>query len=569
MIVSTSILLVVMGSAIILILSLYNQLSNNTRIHRYLQKHVKSIEEPVVCSLELNLYCPPQMKCCPQSIGATEVSRGQIPFVESKTMVGYNCLGASKGKYPVGECCNDMDGTGCSVGYICSAATAAATKEELTNAPHCSKDSSQRWVDNSGKTIEFNYDYMPRYHTCPAREYQSYAPFGLPIPTSAIKYHGRNLQEGFVGQLAYYTNKKSIHKYDTKIKTAIVTIHGSSRNSANYLCYMMRAVKDYVASVTSGSRLDVTTEQVSEEDYVVIAPWFMAPLDGEPASTSSLPFLQWDDENPIAHTFRYGAESLEVDGLTVSSFAAMDVLLETLCNKQSFPNLKNVVITGHSAGGQLVQRWGVSSNSWCFGVNNSNPHVKLVVVNPRSYAYLDGRRYFPTQIARGQDVFDPSFIIDDENINENKTTWELRELTLQEQEDCQEFNRYEWGLNENVELPAPYVINNIAAFEDVTNTKVFCRYASRDIVYLSGERDVEKLGDQICNEDGHQGPTRRQRSKRFYSSLQVIGQEIGYCRREEGDLNGDTIHERVVVYNVGHDHALMYISDEGQRVLFD
>ena len=541
-----------------------------------------SIEEPVLCSAELNLYCPPKMKCCPQYSSESVAIGRKLQFLENKSIVGYNCLAASKGKYPVGECCADIDGTGCSIGYACAAASSNNEHEnELLNIPHCRLDDSQHPLDNNGHVIEFQFDTMPRYHTCPARKYDDYKPFGLPIPTSVARRGGRKLvaneENEYLGQLAYYTNKKSLDVIDEKVKTAIVTIHGSSRNSSNYLCFMMRAVKDYIVSLTAKTHSKahsfnvmngVDSEPVSEDEYIVIAPWFLAPQDGTPEASTKLPFLQWDDEKPIAHTFRYGAESIQVDGSTVSSFAAMDVLLETLCSKQSFPNLNKIVITGHSAGGQFVHRYGISSSSWCLDTNenDSHPRVRLVAANPRSYAYLDQRRYFLTDTVGEDMLYDPVFVLD--NHDGQNQVLELRDLNTHELDDCPEYNSYEWGLVDNADLPAPYIRSNLDLFDDV-NDEVFCRYAARDVIYLSGERDLEKLGNQICNEDGYQGPTRRQRSERFYSSLQVMGKEAGYCGREEDGPDGEKIHERMVVKNVGHDHALIYVMEEGQKVLFE
>ena len=536
-----------------------------------------SIEEPVLCSAELNLYCPPKMKCCPQYSSESMAVNRKLQFLETKSIIGYNCLAASKGKYPVGECCTDIDDTGCSIGYTCSVPSDKEGGGELLNIPHCQLDTSQHPLDIYGHPIEFQFDTMPRYHTCSARKYEDYKPFGLPIPTSVARRSGRKLvsseENEFLGQLAYYTNKNSLDVIDDKIKTAIVTIHGSSRNSSNYLCFMMRAVKDYVASLTYKARSfhlknNVDSDPVSEDEYIVIAPWFLAPQDGTPRSSSSLPFLRWDDEKPIAHTFRYGAESLEIDGSTVSSFAAMDILLEALCSKKSFPNLNKVVVAGHSAGGQFVHRYGISSSSWCLDTNekDSHPRVKLVAANPRSYAYLDQRRYFPTNTVGEDMVYDPLFVLDDHD--GDVQVLELRGLNSRELDDCPEYNSYEWGLDYNADLPAPYIMSNLDPFDDV-NDEIFCRYAVRDVVYLSGERDVEKLGNQICHEDGYQGPTRRQRSERFYSSLQVIGKEAGYCGRDDDGSDGGKIHERVVVKNVGHDHALIYVMEEGQRVLFE
>ena len=40
---------------------------------------------------------------------------------------------------------------------------------------------------------------------------------------------------------------------------------------------------------------------------------------------------------------------------------------------------------------------------------------------------------------------------------------------------------------------------------------LFLRYAYRDVLYTSGERDTKQLGDQICHQDGYQGPSRQVR----------------------------------------------------------
>ena len=100
------------------------------------------------------------------------------------------------------------------------------------------------------------------------------------------------------------------------------------------------------------------------------------------------------------------------------------------------------------------------------------------------------------------------------------------------------------------------------------------------------------MGNQICDEDGYQGPSRRERSERFYASLQVRGDEIlNSCRDEDGakgeelvvernqaterfcaqHLESDDelqVHDRLVVRNVGHDHALIFQSREGRKGMF-
>ena len=569
------------------------------------------------------------------------------------------------------------------------------------------------------------------------------------------------------------------------VQTAIIGIHGSGRDAGSYLCALMGAVAKRTADApaeelntstkvgkdltrmseggvssmsrnlhgnrnrlrrnlggedtesrggsSKGQKGD-TNEEEGEKDVLVIAPWFLAPEDGQPKANDSpsssassaslgsdlhtdLPFLQWVDDAPIAHTFRYGAESIGVpiirDGTnkdsgevrgtkeddegdsardaTISSYGAMDVLLETLCNKKNYPNLQKIVVVGHSAGGQFVHRWGLTSNSWCFGdssvgddggsssdihgdgtkgVSNALreeeknlPSIRLLPANPRSYAYLNGRRYLPknnnlassTKEANGNSM--PLVEGQDKGGGESSSSsatltpfdqLEYRVPNESEMNDCMEYNQYCWGLQDNPKLPTPYVSNNIRQLvrspsqrkssttatspllaeeeddqeEDIIDisTVLFTRYATRNLIYLSGERDTKHLGNQICHEDGYQGPSRRERSERFYQSLQLLGEEVWnmmclggddssddtlarhgeqvereeghlsveekgssqatkkFCSRERSnhdDGNGAEdekyemkVHDRSVVKNVGHDHALIFQSDEGREKIF-
>ena len=62
-----------------------------------------------------------------------------------------------------------------------------------------------------------------------------------------------------------------------------------------------------------------------------------------------------------------------------------------ISDKTNFPNLKEIVITGHSAGGQLAQHYAVGS-----ALDQTYPeiHFRYVVANPGSYLYLTKKRPF-------------------------------------------------------------------------------------------------------------------------------------------------------------------------------
>src|SRR5438874_13794068 len=66
----------------------------------------------------------------------------------------------------------------------------------------------------------------------------------------------------------------------------------------------------------------------------------------------------------------------------------MDEILRHLSRKEIFPNLKFIVLAGHSAGGQYVTRYEMANRLHeTLGVP-----IAYVVANPSSYAYLDPSR---------------------------------------------------------------------------------------------------------------------------------------------------------------------------------
>lgn len=494
------------------------------------------------------------------------------------------------------------------------------------------------------------------------------APYGLPIPSSSSSAAVEEVDDAaMIGQLAYFSNSplNSDESSSSSDKTqqhhhsvAIIGIHGSGRDACAMFHRLMTTVKQHIGGGCDGFRsndtdsnksydenLTATMLTAEQDDILVITPWFLCPADDCPSPPSShdnkrsLPYLRWIDDPigplQIEHSFRYGAESIPPinndddiitddttikNNATVSSYFVMDILIETLCNRSKYPSLTKIIIVGHSAGGQLVHRWGLMSGSWCFGQNdddtdffgrltktdnditalitddvrNSIPSIRLVVANPRSFTYLDRRRYYlpntPTPSANNNDDY-----------NQDDNALEFRLPTNSELEACPYYNRYMWGIEDNPDLPTPYITNNIerlmknvkhshcdSSVTTITEA-LFCRYANRDVVYLAGENDTQIVEEQISCGDGYQGQMRRDRSERYYASLQLIGKEILSRRRQDVTMGKDVewsrfmtrfhsthtegeeirIHRRLVVKNVGHEGGRMWKSEEGRIGMFE
>jgi len=544
---------------------------------------------PVICDADQNIFCPPSTSCCP-----TFKARK-----EPDVVVGYSCLMGWSSRFPRGPCCPHYEdetvlehfdgsywrgGTGCGNGYECASSS--------VDTPICVINSTAHPVDYQGNPIKNKYETMPRYRACKSFTKDGISLHGLPVPLSAaLSYKNSSsltstdgLEAHYMGQLAYYSNIGQItadDRVNSDIQTAIIGIHGSGRDAGTYLCALTAIAVD---ASKERSFLRGQKRHLNPKDVLVVAPWFTAPADDIPPTSSSLPYLQWDAQHPIFHTWRYGAESiLDADdkhNMTISSFSAMDVLLESLCDRKHFPNLKRIVVIGHSAGGQFVHRWALSSNSWCFGNGQfahrwapkaELPNVRVVVANPRSFTYLDARRYFVVSDQIDGVKEDERSLSEDEGTLTSFNNYELRSPSAAEENECNGFNEYEWGLDPDERVPAPYVINNVQKLIDHgDNTELFCRYASRDVVYLTGQRDIETLSAenryQGLHGDRFQGPSRRERSERFFASLQVRGRELEFCGRIGGEST--QVHERHIVKHVAHDHALMFSSPEGIQAMF-
>lgn len=160
------------------------------------------------------------------------------------------------------------------------------------------------------------------------------------------------------------------HPLDQKnerIKRALIVIHGQGRNADDYY-------RTGLASAFLAGALD---------DTIVISPRF-ASNDGRNCKDSLADGeVNW---RCSGDSWRSGAASIQTDKLTSYDFT--DELLRELARKEIFPNLKAIVVSGHSAGGQYVSRYMMANT-----VDESlGVPITYVVSNPSSYAYLDSTR---------------------------------------------------------------------------------------------------------------------------------------------------------------------------------
>ncbi|HEX4949281.1 MAG TPA: alpha/beta fold hydrolase [Blastocatellia bacterium] len=241
------------------------------------------------------------------------------------------------------------------------------------------------------------------------------------------------------------------------ITRAFVLIHGATRDADNY----------FRTAVAAGFLADALN------NTIIIAPRFAAKNSG---CNDSL------DANEInwpcsGNSWRAGGIATNNEKLT--SFDLMDELLRKLANKTVFPNLKAIVISGHSAGGQYVTRYQMANQ-----VHDSlGVPVTYIVSNPSSYAYLD-------------------------NTRPNGTGDDFR--TFNDARNCTTYDQWPYGLQNRT--------GYTAKLSDETLKK---QLAARSVVYLLGELDTTPLAgfDGSCPAMA-QGANRLLRGQAFAKYVQ-------------------------------------------------
>lgn len=297
-----------------------------------------------------------------------------------------------------------------------------------------------------------------------------------------------------------------------QVVRAVVMFHGKGRDVDGYYRATLRAAE------RAGGDAAATS--------IVVAPQF---LNDEDVRAHSLPgnVLRW----------RQGTweSAEEADApAAIGAFDVIDAIVAHLADPRLFPNLKTIVLAGHSGGGQAMQRYAIVGRAERV-VAGTGIHLRYVIANPSSYFYFTDER--------------PDFRgTTPQNTTLPAATFRFMTATGA---GCRDFDHWRLG---PVDVHEDYVRQSAAAgwqaLEDA--------YAKKDVVYLLGTADVdprEKDLDVSCGGE-MQGPNRFLRGQAYYAWLQA---------RHAADWN-----QRLwFVPDVAHSAGRMYTSECGVAALFE
>jgi hypothetical protein len=292
------------------------------------------------------------------------------------------------------------------------------------------------------------------------------------------------------GQLRIpYCSNRSLTTHNPAVRRAIIVVHGQGRNGPGYF----------------QSMLDAAQSAGVQSETLIIAPHFLIEEDVQAHGLANdVPF--WTEDG-----WKQGDDSLSTAAhpraARESSFDFTFAILRDIGNRTVFPNITRVVLVGHSAGGQLVQRFAAAAGP-------AARIARYVVANPSSYLYMDGKRIGL--------VSAPPL--------------------------CGNYNSYKYGL-ENLNR---YMLNRGV-------NALRTQYSQAHVVYLLGADDRDPKDDDLDKScpAAVQGAHRLERGNRFYEWL---GQHYG------GEIYGR--HRKVIVPGVGHSAGGMFNSMEGIQQIF-
>lgn len=288
----------------------------------------------------------------------------------------------------------------------------------------------------------------------------------------------------------------SLTEKNPNVTRALVMVHGANRDADNYF-------RTAVGAAFFGHAL---------EDTVVIAPR-MASNEGRGCNDT----LAQNEVSYNCGSWRSGGPAPSDE--KVNSFVFVDEILRKLANKDVFPNLREIVVAGHSAGGQFVNRYEMANTVH----DELGVPVTYVVSNPSSYGYLDATRPNAEAPVSGNIEFGP----------------------FRDARNCTTYDKWPYGLEDRA---------NAGYTAKMSDDQLRKQLVSRPVTYLLGEIDILPLGgfDSSCPAMA-QGPTRLARGQAFAKLVTTK-----YAAK----------HKVTVVPLCGHNARCMFTSDVALPIIF-
>jgi pimeloyl-ACP methyl ester carboxylesterase len=294
---------------------------------------------------------------------------------------------------------------------------------------------------------------------------------------------------------------------NTTVTRALIMVHGTNRNADHYF-----------ATATGAAFLAGALDNT-----IVIAPHIIASPDKPEANE-----VVWPNRGD---TWRSGGMSTSHP--TLSAFDFVDEIVRRLADKKTFPNLTQIVVAGHSAGGQYVSRYEMANKVH----GTSGVTITYVVANPSTYAWPAAVRPLPSGDADPATADKAAVGPLGEKVH-TQFTYGPFDTTK-----AAGYNRWPAGLESRTGYTA-----------QLSDDQLRKQLVDRPTTYLLGQVDVLPLGGFDSSPVGmSQGPTRRARGEAFFKYVtETLGAK----------------HQAIIVPECGHNDRCIFTTDVVFPVIF-
>jgi hypothetical protein len=292
----------------------------------------------------------------------------------------------------------------------------------------------------------------------------------------------------------------------SKIKRAVVIIHGLNQDPGTYMANMLSAL----SQVPSPQSNDINTDSVA-----IVAPFFANGnnkgsgypwVNGlKPNQGSITNALVWKGSQWSAGSYN----QYPWQNTNTSSYDCLDQIIQYFDNATVFPNMNQIVLAGHSLGGQTTQRYAAIGKQ----LGTRSP-VSYWVANPDSFVWFSTSRPLSTA-------------------------------------SCSIYDVYREGYTNFTQYPMTYGVNLVNS----GRANILANYDSKAINYARGTQD---LGDDASTCAAE--TTGSNRNERFFNFIKAFPVS---CLDPTG-RNCDTVD----LIPAGHDSGAMMASTAGQARLF-
>ena len=163
------------------------------------------------------------------------------------------------------------------------------------------------------------------------------------------------------------------------LQRAVIVIHGARRDPQNYHAGMIQALQQITDN-----------DEISPDTVSIVAPYFVNDADEGVGYAAGSRALVWNTDE-----WAGGSNNvLPASSKTISAFEVLDQIIKYYGDQNRFPNINQIVISGHSMGAQMVQRYAaVARTPQQLGV--STP-ISYYVGDPNSLVWFETSRPLST-----------------------------------------------------------------------------------------------------------------------------------------------------------------------------